>query len=105
MKTNSTGATRFLMLVNAAFNSGRSAMCQNVVNTSSIRFLNSARGSSILDRNASSLLEFHGGQAASIRLVTEIESITVPSIAAVPLGMIATEAMTNSFKASNMTSR
>ena len=47
---------------------------------------------------ASSLLEFHGDQARDIKLVTELESMVVPSELAVPVGMIATEFITNSFK-------
>jgi two-component sensor histidine kinase len=47
---------------------------------------------------ASTLLEFHGEQGRDIRLVTELGSVTVLSSAAVPLGIIATEFVTNSFK-------
>jgi two-component sensor histidine kinase len=47
---------------------------------------------------ASTLLEFYGEQGRDIRLVTELGSVTVLSSAAVPLGIIATEFVTNSFK-------
>ena len=47
---------------------------------------------------ASTLVEFHGEQAKSIRLVTELGSVVVLASAAVPLGIIATEFITNSFK-------
>jgi two-component sensor histidine kinase len=51
-----------------------------------------------LDVLASSLLEFHGAQGKAVRLVTELEPVVVSSSDAVPLGIIATEAITNSFK-------
>jgi two-component sensor histidine kinase len=47
---------------------------------------------------ASTLLAFHGEQGRDIRLVTELESVSALASAAVPLGIIATEFITNSFK-------
>jgi two-component sensor histidine kinase/putative methionine-R-sulfoxide reductase with GAF domain len=47
---------------------------------------------------ASTLLEFHGEQGSAVRLVTELEPVVVSSSAAVPLGVISTEFITNSFK-------
>jgi two-component sensor histidine kinase len=53
---------------------------------------------SYLGALTSSLFEFQGERAAKIRLVSELESLTVSSEAAVPLGMATTEFVTNSFK-------
>lgn len=47
---------------------------------------------------ASSLLEFYGDQGSAIRLVSELGSVVVSSNIAVPLGIITTEFITNSFK-------
>ena len=47
---------------------------------------------------ASSLLAFHAEQASAIRLVSEVQPVVVPSSIAVPLGIITTEFITNSFK-------
>ena len=51
-----------------------------------------------LDVLASTLMKFHGEQANSIRLVSELKPVVMSSGAAVPLGIIATEFITNSFK-------
>ena len=47
---------------------------------------------------ASALVTFHGEQGSAIQLVTELDPVVVSSAAAVPLGMITSEFMTNSFK-------
>jgi two-component sensor histidine kinase len=45
-----------------------------------------------------SLLRLHAGEATGVRLRTEVESLVVPLDKAVPLGLIANEVVTNSFK-------
>jgi two-component sensor histidine kinase len=45
-----------------------------------------------------SLLRLHAGEATGVRLRTEVESLVVPLDKAVPLGLIANEFVTNSFK-------
>ena len=45
-----------------------------------------------------SLLRLHAGEAPGVRLRTEAESLVVPLDKAVPLGLIANEFVTNSFK-------
>ena len=46
----------------------------------------------------STLLKFYGEQAGNITLEIELDSLFVPSDTAIPLGMITTEFVTNSFK-------
>ena len=45
-----------------------------------------------------SLLRLHAGEAPGVRLRTEAESLVVPVDKAVPLGLVANEFVTNSFK-------
>ena len=45
-----------------------------------------------------SLLRLHAGEAPGVRLRTEVESLVVPVDKAVPLGLVANEFVTNSFK-------
>ncbi len=53
---------------------------------------------SYLGQLAQSLVTFHGKEAGAIRLLTQLEPVAVSSDIAVPLGIIATEFITNSFK-------